>query len=72
MIELSALEITEAVSGTLLGVDAADSAALTCTSATTDSREVDAGCLFIAKPGEVTDGHNFLAAAFERGFFGSC
>ncbi|WHS49777.1 UDP-N-acetylmuramoyl-tripeptide--D-alanyl-D-alanine ligase [Rothia sp. SD9660Na] len=69
MIELSALEIEEAVAGTLLGLDSAGASALACTSATTDSREVGPGCLFIAKPGEVTDGHNFLPAAFEQGAF---
>ncbi|WP_237234429.1 UDP-N-acetylmuramoyl-tripeptide--D-alanyl-D-alanine ligase [Rothia nasisuis] len=67
MIELSAVEITGAVEGTLLGVSEDQQWALTCTSASTDSREVDPGCLFIAKPGEVTDGHNYLSTAFEAG-----
>lgn len=67
MIELSALEIAEATSGTLLGLDEVAASALTCTSATTDSREVGKGCLFLAKPGEVTDGHRFIPMAFDAG-----
>lgn len=67
MIELSALEISEAVSGTLLGAAAEKAQDILCTSATTDSREVTAGTLFLAKPGEVTDGHNFLPNAFAAG-----
>ena len=35
--------------------------------ATTDSREVQTGTLFVAKPGAVTDGHRFIPMAFERG-----
>ena len=31
----------------------------------TDSREMSTGSIFVAKPGEVTDGHNFVAAAAE-------
>ena len=38
-----------------------------CTSATTDSREVVEGTLFIAKPGETTDGHRFIGTAREAG-----
>ena len=32
-----------------------------------DSRETSPGDLFVALPGAVTDGHNFLEAAFENG-----
>ncbi|MGL4648035.1 MAG: UDP-N-acetylmuramoyl-tripeptide--D-alanyl-D-alanine ligase, partial [Caldilineaceae bacterium] len=35
--------------------------------ATLDSREVQAGDLFIAQPGSQTDGHQFIGAALERG-----
>ena len=33
----------------------------------TDSREMSTGSIFVAKPGEVTDGHNFVAAAADAG-----
>ncbi|GAA2888602.1 UDP-N-acetylmuramoyl-tripeptide--D-alanyl-D-alanine ligase [Microbacterium esteraromaticum] len=33
----------------------------------TDSREMTTGSIFVAKPGEVTDGHNFVGAAAEAG-----
>lgn len=32
-----------------------------------NSREAEAGSLFVALPGEQTDGHNFVADAFQRG-----
>jgi UDP-N-acetylmuramoyl-tripeptide--D-alanyl-D-alanine ligase len=35
-----------------------------------DSRLTIPGALFVALPGENTDGHNFVAAAFDRG--GQC
>lgn len=34
---------------------------------TTDSREVCPGCIFVAFPGERFDGHDFAAAALEKG-----
>lgn len=34
---------------------------------TTDSREVKPGCVFVAFPGERFDGHDFAAAALEKG-----
>ena len=34
---------------------------------TTDSREVCPGCIFVAFPGEKFDGHDFAAAALEKG-----
>lgn len=67
MIELTAREIAEAVGGTLSGLDATAAETVVCTSATTDSREVSDGTLFIAKPGEVTDGHRFIGRAREAG-----
>lgn len=67
MIELSAREIADAVGGTIAGLDEASTDAVLCTSATTDSREVTHGSLFIAKPGEVTDGHRFIGTAREAG-----
>ena len=37
------------------------------TGVTFDSREVEPGHLFVAMPGTVHDGHDFVAGAFERG-----
>ena len=72
MIELSAAEISEVVSGRLRGVE--DPAGLRVTVADTDSRQFGEGSsngpgpgLFIAKPGETTDGHRFIDAALEAG-----
>ena len=67
MIELSAREIAEAVQGTLVGLEEGAEDSVRCTSATTDSREVVEGTLFIAKPGETTDGHRFIGTAREAG-----
>ena len=33
----------------------------------TDSRMMEPGAIFVAKPGEVTDGHRFVASAVEAG-----
>ena len=41
------------------------------TGVTFDSREVGSGDLFIAMPGTVHDGHQFVAGAFERGAAGA-
>lgn len=70
MIELTAAEVASAVSGRLRGV--ADPEALIVDSADTDSRNMALsasghGALFIAKPGEVTDGHRFIDAALQAG-----
>ena len=37
------------------------------TAAVADSRLAEAGCLFVALPGEHHDGHNFIGQAFEKG-----
>jgi UDP-N-acetylmuramoyl-tripeptide--D-alanyl-D-alanine ligase len=66
MIEFSAAEIAALTGGVLVGKDPAD-AAITVTSAATDSRECVPGSLFVAKPGEESDGHLYVGAAFERG-----
>ncbi|WP_129657611.1 UDP-N-acetylmuramoyl-tripeptide--D-alanyl-D-alanine ligase [Rothia halotolerans] len=65
MIPLTAQQIADAVGGRLVGV--ADADGVVCTCATTDSREAGPGCLFIAKPGEATDGHRFIGAAAAAG-----
>ncbi|MEQ4520485.1 UDP-N-acetylmuramoyl-tripeptide--D-alanyl-D-alanine ligase [Pseudarthrobacter sp. B907] len=62
MIAFTAAEIAEITHGRL----AADPG-LTPGSVVTDSREATAGSLYVAKPGEAADGHDFVAAAFERG-----
>jgi UDP-N-acetylmuramoyl-tripeptide--D-alanyl-D-alanine ligase len=64
MIGMTLGEIAEAISGTLRA--ASDTQLITGLSRT-DSREVDPGDIFFAKPGEVTDGHLFAPQAVERG-----
>ncbi|MCC9178090.1 UDP-N-acetylmuramoyl-tripeptide--D-alanyl-D-alanine ligase [Arthrobacter sp. zg-Y750] len=66
MIELNAAEIAAITGGELIG-PAAQAPVPAVTSATTDSREVTGGSLFIAKPGENSDGHLYVGTAFERG-----
>lgn len=64
MIELNAHEIVEATGGRLTStVDPTT----TVTSANTDSRLITTDGLFIARPGETTDGHHFITAAREAG-----
>lgn len=63
MIELTLAKIASVVSGELRGP--AD--IVVSGSVETDSRLVVAGSLFIAKPGEVTDGHKFIGSAAESG-----
>jgi UDP-N-acetylmuramoyl-tripeptide--D-alanyl-D-alanine ligase len=68
VIALSIQEIADAVGGrfvldgTTLSADS-----IVDGSVQTDSREIEAGSIFVAKPGEVTDGHLFAPAAVERG-----
>jgi len=62
MIALTAAEIAEITHGRL---DA--DPGITPLSVVTDSREAAAGSLYVAKPGEHADGHDFVAAAFSRG-----
>ncbi|WP_461170593.1 UDP-N-acetylmuramoyl-tripeptide--D-alanyl-D-alanine ligase [Arthrobacter sp. Z1-15] len=66
MIELSAADIAVITGGDLIG-GAAQAPDMIVNSATTDSRESSPGSLFIAKPGEASDGHLFVEAAFARG-----
>ena len=54
-------EIVAATGGTLQG-DAFDISGVTF-----DSREVEHGWLFVAMPGTVADGHDFVAKAFAAG-----
>ncbi|KRE76856.1 UDP-N-acetylmuramoyl-tripeptide--D-alanyl-D-alanine ligase [Arthrobacter sp. Soil763] len=62
MIAFTAAEIAEITNGRL----AADPG-ITPASVVTDSREATAGSLYVAKPGEAADGHDFVGAAFDRG-----
>lgn len=66
MIELSAADIAAITGGELIG-GAAQAPDIIVNSATTDSRDASDGSLFIAKPGEASDGHFFVDAAFSRG-----
>jgi UDP-N-acetylmuramoyl-tripeptide--D-alanyl-D-alanine ligase len=63
MISLSLKEIAEAISAELVG----DGSIVVSGSVETDSRLILVGSLFVAKPGEITDGHLFVAAAIEKG-----
>ena len=63
MIVLSLKEIAAAISADLIG----DETILITGSVETDSRLVTPGSLFVAKPGEVTDGHLFVSAAIQKG-----
>lgn len=65
MISLSATEVAQATGGRLVGVQNPESVLIS--SVTTDSREVTDGTLFVAKPGEATDGHKFVPQAAEAG-----
>ncbi|MDP9987291.1 UDP-N-acetylmuramoyl-tripeptide--D-alanyl-D-alanine ligase [Arthrobacter oryzae] len=62
MIAFTAAEIAEITSGRL---DA--DPGLTPLSVVTDSREATPGSLYVAKPGEYADGHDFIDAAFGAG-----
>jgi UDP-N-acetylmuramoyl-tripeptide--D-alanyl-D-alanine ligase len=62
MIELKLSEIALAVDGELIGDDV-----LVTGEVETDSRQVSAGSLFVAKPGEQTDGHRFVESAQSAG-----
>ncbi|MHA7283755.1 UDP-N-acetylmuramoyl-tripeptide--D-alanyl-D-alanine ligase [Arthrobacter sp. TMS2-4] len=66
MIEFSAAEIAALTGGRLVGIDPAGPA-VTVTSAATDSRECVPGSLFVAKPGEESDGHLHIGSAVGRG-----
>ncbi|MFM6977989.1 MAG: UDP-N-acetylmuramoyl-tripeptide--D-alanyl-D-alanine ligase [Micrococcales bacterium] len=66
MIQLTLSEIAAAVDGELIGQDS-----LVVGSVETDSRLVTDGALFVAKPGEATDGHFFVADSFAAGAVGA-
>ncbi len=63
MIRLTVSEIAQAVNGQVVGNgELAVEAGVEI-----DSRLIKPGFLFVAKPGEQTDGHNFAGAAIEAG-----
>lgn len=66
VIAMSLGEIAEAVKGRLVG-DADAASRMIDGLSYTDSREVEPGGIFFAKPGEFTDGHLFAPQAVERG-----
>ncbi|BDZ53315.1 UDP-N-acetylmuramoyl-tripeptide--D-alanyl-D-alanine ligase [Agromyces marinus] len=68
MIALTIAEIAEATSGRFEAGDSGDTAETVVDgAATTDTREVEPGGVFVAKRGEFDDGHRFAPAAAERG-----
>lgn len=68
MIELTLADIALAIDGELyLGDSGATENTVISGVADTDSRLITPGDIFIAKPGEETDGHLFVAAALENG-----
>ncbi|MEE2569604.1 UDP-N-acetylmuramoyl-tripeptide--D-alanyl-D-alanine ligase [Pseudarthrobacter sp. J64] len=62
MIAFTAAEIADITHGRLNA-----DPALIPTSVVTDSREAVPGAMYVAKPGEHADGHDFMESAFERG-----
>ena len=64
MIELSLTDLLKITGGEASPTAASDTL---ITSVTTDSREVTSGCLFVAKPGEFSDGHAFIDRALAAG-----
>ncbi len=64
MISLTLAEIAAATGGSVLR---GSPETIVSGPVDTDSREIIPGGIFVAKPGEVTDGHNFVDAALERG-----
>jgi UDP-N-acetylmuramoyl-tripeptide--D-alanyl-D-alanine ligase len=63
MIAISLEEIAKAIDAELVG----DGSIVVSGSVETDSRHVTSGGLFVAKPGEVTDGHAFVESAVANG-----
>ncbi|ALJ20814.1 UDP-N-acetylmuramoyl-tripeptide--D-alanyl-D-alanine ligase [Microbacterium sp. No. 7] len=67
MIRMTLAEIAQTLAGTLrtAGEDAPDT--IVSGTVDTDSRNIGPGDVFVAKPGEVTDGHEFVGAAVAAG-----
>ncbi|WP_193596329.1 UDP-N-acetylmuramoyl-tripeptide--D-alanyl-D-alanine ligase [Microbacterium sp. YJN-G] len=67
MIALSLAEIAEILHGELRPAGSDTPETLVDGTVDTDSREMAPGSIFVAKPGETTDGHRFVGAAVEAG-----
>jgi UDP-N-acetylmuramoyl-tripeptide--D-alanyl-D-alanine ligase len=67
MIALSIAQIAHAVSGDVHLADGDSPDTLIEGAVDTDSRLIERGGVFVAKPGEQTDGHLFVGAAVENG-----
>lgn len=67
MIDLTLDEIAAAVSGRLILSEGTDGSTVVGGLVNTDSREIRPGGIFVAKPGEFTDGHRFADSAIEHG-----
>ncbi|MGG5172972.1 UDP-N-acetylmuramoyl-tripeptide--D-alanyl-D-alanine ligase [Pseudarthrobacter sp. J1738] len=65
MIQFTAQEIAHITGGTLSPVEGIE--LLTPQNVVTDSREATNGSLYVAKPGEHADGHDFIGAAMTNG-----
>ncbi|MCR2792460.1 UDP-N-acetylmuramoyl-tripeptide--D-alanyl-D-alanine ligase [Microbacterium sp. zg.Y625] len=67
MIPLTFAEVARATSGELRPAGGAGPDTVVTGAVDTDSRLIEPGGIFVAKPGEDTDGHLFVDAALERG-----
>ena len=67
MIALSLAEIAEILGGELRLIDSDSAETIVDGTVDTDSREMSPGSIFVAKPGETTDGHRFVGAAVDAG-----
>lgn len=67
MIRMTLAEVADAVEGTLHAFGADTAGAVVDGTVDTDSRLIGPGDIFVAKPGETTDGHLFVPAVAEAG-----
>jgi UDP-N-acetylmuramoyl-tripeptide--D-alanyl-D-alanine ligase len=67
MIPMTLREIATVVSGELVVDSETTDEFIVAGLSDTDSRMIEPGGIFFAKPGEFTDGHNFVGQAVERG-----
>lgn len=67
MISLTLQQLSDAVRGDLRLAPGDTAGTVVSGAVDTDSRLIEPGGVFVAKPGEITDGHEFVEAAIERG-----